>query len=168
MPRVGAHGGVLHHSASRETNRNKTSLTTMTANKMSSVKAFGAVRGWPMFLQALRSQSSPRRAAELPKPPPPRAAPPCRGRRDGPRPPASAATTTPRQTMMELKMSASDSQASAISACEWPKMPATSFAADSKTFDRQPDEGGAQAAFKAVRWHAELLTRNTEMTNFPN
>jgi hypothetical protein len=57
------------------------------------------------------------------------------------------ATTTPRQMMMELKMSVSDSQASATSACELPKMPATVLAAVRKTFTANPMKVG-----RKLRW----------------
>ena len=53
-------------------------------------------------------------ATALLTPPPPRWPPPCRGRRDDPGPAVPPPRTTARQTMMELKMSASDSIASAM------------------------------------------------------
>src|SRR6185312_4438870 len=58
-----------------------------------------------------------------------------------------SATTTPRQTTMELKTSAIDSTASAIKACEWPKMPASILVVANTAFVARP-----RNVVRRLRW----------------
>ena len=60
--------------------------------------------------------------------------------------------------MMELKMSASDSTASAMSACEWPKKPGEKFRDGQRDVRGEAEERGAQTALQAGGGHKELLT----------
>jgi hypothetical protein len=51
--------------------------------------------------------------------------------------------------MMELKISASDSTASAMSACEWPKMPREKFGNGQRDVHGEAEERGAETALQA-------------------
>jgi len=80
--------------------------------------------------------------------------------RDDLRPAAFRPRTRPRQTMMELKISASDFDGqSAMSACEWPRMPARKLGHDQTRRSRRGQGTWRGGCVAGGQWTRQIINR---------